>query len=364
LTIKILFLTANPEDTNRLRLDLEVRAIDQVLRKGEYREIFDLKQQWATRVIDLQEYLLRHRPDIVHFSGHGSSENSIILEENNQSGSHPVPAESLGELFSILKENIRCVILNACYSETQAQAIANHIDCVIGMSDTIGDFAAISFAAAFYQALAYGKDVKTAFELGRVQLGLQNLEEQHVPKLITEKGDGSDIVFFAGAKVLPEPSFPQVISPRDTHLHRIRSMTLDLPDIPLTCVPGKGEMRFNSLMELYELYPVARIKQCILRGKYWACSEAYGDRNFFIKFTYMIKKEDGDFKASSSNMPLSYETETKPIEKPSTFYGFFVSVSENDMNRIQLSFRRTGYNESVYITVTNMELEVIYESLH
>ena len=52
------------------------------------------------------------------------------------------------------------MVLNACYSETQARAIAEHIDAVVGMTTAVGDQAAINFAAAFYQALGFGRTVK------------------------------------------------------------------------------------------------------------------------------------------------------------------------------------------------------------
>jgi hypothetical protein len=92
---------------------------------------------------------------------------------------------ALSALFSILKDNIRCVVLNACYSEKQARAIAEHIECVIGMSNAIGDLASIDFSVAFYRALAYGRDVKTAFDLGCLQIDFNNLNEQDVPKLLS-----------------------------------------------------------------------------------------------------------------------------------------------------------------------------------
>jgi hypothetical protein len=215
--MKILFLAANPTDTTRLRLDEESRAIDQALRQAEYRDRFDIRQHWAVRVADLQGLLMRHQPHIVHFSGHGSNAsgitssntgrhlklvnssgessgtNSIILEDDN-GRSHPVSPRALSTVFSLLKDNIRCVVLNACYSEQQAQAIAEHIDCVVGMSESIGDRAAISFATAFYQALGYGRDVKTAFALGRAQIDLENVPEVQTPQLLATKADPAQIV--------------------------------------------------------------------------------------------------------------------------------------------------------------------------
>ena len=89
---------------------------------------------------------------------------------------------------------MRCVVLNACYSQTQASAIAAHIDFVIGMSKAIGDRAAISFATAFYQALGFGKSVKTAFDLGSVQINLENLGEQDTPKLLSLNTDPNTVV--------------------------------------------------------------------------------------------------------------------------------------------------------------------------
>ena len=191
---RILFLTANPSDSSRLRLDHESRAIDEALRKAEFRDRFTFEQYQAVRIKDLQECLLRFKPHIVHFSGHGSSAGQILLEDNN-GNSKPVSEYALGTLFSVLKDNIRVVVLNACYSEQQAKAIAQHIDCVVGMSDAVGDESAVSFSASFYQALAYGRDVQTAFELGRVQINLESLDGPEVPRLLAPNSDPKKVFF-------------------------------------------------------------------------------------------------------------------------------------------------------------------------
>lgn len=192
--IKILFLAANPMDTSRIQLDEEHREIDLALRRARYRDRFELDTFQAPRVTDLQDVLQRFEPHIVHFSGHGSNAGELILQDN-AGKSRPVSPTALGKLFKVLKRNIRCVVLNACYSHDQAVAIAQHIDCVIGMSDAIGDEAATAFSGAFYQALAYGNDVNTAFELGLVQIDLDNLGEDQTPRLITTGVDPSTVVF-------------------------------------------------------------------------------------------------------------------------------------------------------------------------
>ncbi len=190
--IKILFLAASPAEEAHLQLDQEYREIDEKLKKSRYRDVFELKSQWAVRIGDLTGYLMDHKPDIVHFSGHGSDTHEIILL-NNKNESHPVSAEKLSDLFSVLKDNIKCVVLNACYSDGQAQAISKHIDCVIGMSDAIGDDSAIIFASHFYQALAYGRSVQDAFKLGCLQIDMENLDEGLTPKLICNEKEGDQV---------------------------------------------------------------------------------------------------------------------------------------------------------------------------
>jgi hypothetical protein len=192
---RILFLAANPKDTEPLRLDEEIRTIEERLRLSKHSFLFEIRQAWAVRVKDLQEVLLRHDPHIVHFSGHGSDCGEVVLE-NAQGDSQPVEPTALSDLFKVLKESsIRGVVLNSCGSLSQGKAIVKHIEFVVGMSDEIGDESAIAFAASFYQSLGYGKSVKTSFELGRNQIQLEGFAEENLPKLLARRGtDPKDIV--------------------------------------------------------------------------------------------------------------------------------------------------------------------------
>ncbi|MCA9714061.1 MAG: hypothetical protein KC468_05115, partial [Myxococcales bacterium] len=68
---RVLFLAANPADTGRLALERELREIKAVVRQSALRDRLELFSEWAVRPGDLQEHLLRYRPALVHFSGHG-----------------------------------------------------------------------------------------------------------------------------------------------------------------------------------------------------------------------------------------------------------------------------------------------------
>ena len=171
---KILVLASSPVNQARLRLDKEFREIDEGLRRANKRDQFQLEQKWAIRPDDLRRALLDIEPQIVHFSGHGAGNDGIVVEDDNGK-SKIVTTEALSNLFELCAHHVECVLLNACYSEIQAEAIAQHIDYVIGMSQAIGDKAAIKFATGFYDALGAGESVETAHKFGCIAIKLENI---------------------------------------------------------------------------------------------------------------------------------------------------------------------------------------------
>ena len=165
--MKILFLAANPQSTSRLKLDTELREIDEALKMSRRSNEFELIQKWDVRPKDFRRALLDYEPDIVHFSGHGVGETGLVVIDSGSSGEEKlVSGEALAGLFAECP-NIKCVLLNACYSEVQAQALVKQVDYVIGMLDTIYDKAAIAFSIGFYDGLGYGRNIDKAFNLGK-----------------------------------------------------------------------------------------------------------------------------------------------------------------------------------------------------
>ncbi len=180
---KILIVSANPKNTDKLRLDEEVREIQAALKRANNRDEFEIVTSSAIRVEDLRRALLDHQPTIVHFAGHGSGSTGLVLE-NNSGLFQFVSTESLARLFKSFQEDVECVLLNACYSETQANSIHQYIDCVMGMSQRIGDQAAIKFAIGFYDALGAGLSYEVCFELGCTSIDLEGIPESETPVIL------------------------------------------------------------------------------------------------------------------------------------------------------------------------------------
>jgi hypothetical protein len=207
--ITILFLASNPKGTSRLRLDQEVRDISEGLLRSKYRDLFELEQRWAVRPRDIQRALLDLNPQIVHFAGHGTGRPGIVLEaqrtnsqdardigiepesaeaqglaiENDDGSISLVSGEALANLFKLFSDTVKCVVLNGCYTEIQAEVISHYIPYVIGMNKAIGDQAAIEFAVGFYDALGAGRSIEFAYELGCNALRLAGIPEYLTPVL-------------------------------------------------------------------------------------------------------------------------------------------------------------------------------------
>ncbi|MFM6213377.1 CHAT domain-containing protein [Planktothrix sp.] len=178
----ILILSANPTNTTRLRLEQEVREIQQTLRQSNHRDEFQVIPVGAVQIDDLQQTLYDYHPTIVHFCGHGSGNDGLVLEDNS-GRSVLVSEEALARLFQGFQTEVECVLLNACYSEIQAKAIHQHIDCVVGMNQAIGDNAAIKFAVGFYRALGAGEPYNHCFESGLTLIDLNGIKEVDKPQI-------------------------------------------------------------------------------------------------------------------------------------------------------------------------------------
>lgn len=199
----ILLLAANPQGTDSLRLDKEVRAIDRALRAAGMSDQFKLHHHWAVQTRDLPNLFTRYQPAIVHFCGHGDTSGELILDSDADVPT-PVAVDALAGFFSILPFKVRCVVLNACYSEKQAQAIVPYVDCVVGTDGAIGDNAAIAFAETFYEALGSGQSVQTAFDMGRSLVEMEGMSGQFAAKLLPTGSSPSALRFVQGDADLPK----------------------------------------------------------------------------------------------------------------------------------------------------------------
>jgi hypothetical protein len=220
----ILFLAANPLGTDRLALDREAHAIHAELERSGHRDQFELVTRWAAQPLDLLRELRKLRPSVVHFSGHGGhaapdaprtgelsrrdvvtapgtpagEQNSGLFFEGPDGRAQRVSTAALSDTFRAAGASVKLVVLNACYSEPQAEALAAHVDCVVGMGGSFSDAAARSFAIGFYGGLGERESVAVAYDQGCAAISLEGQAETDRPRLKVRSGvDSTQLVLAA-----------------------------------------------------------------------------------------------------------------------------------------------------------------------
>jgi Effector-associated domain 11/CHAT domain len=201
---KILFLASNPINTNKIDLEKEFAKLYTSLRENDNFP-FDIKPEWSVTPQDLQREMLALRPRIVHFSAHGigggeagdraigeastpEQEVGIYLQDANGMG-QLVSGFALANLFKICLKRfpIDVVLLNACHSKSQAEAISlAGVPYVIGMNRAVKDSTAIEFSSGFYRGLASENDIEFAFDLAVNAIMLEGLSGEDIPVLYKE----------------------------------------------------------------------------------------------------------------------------------------------------------------------------------
>lgn len=131
-------------------------------------------QRFAVRLDQIQKELLKQKPQILHFSGHGDV--GVLAFEDRDGTTRLLEGKVLGDIVASYG-NLECIVLNACFSEDVAKSCALHVQTVIGSTEAINDAAAAKFTYAFYQALAYGRSYENAFQMGRNEVATVDQDE-------------------------------------------------------------------------------------------------------------------------------------------------------------------------------------------
>ncbi|WP_211167648.1 tetratricopeptide repeat protein [Pseudanabaena yagii] len=207
--VRILVVAANPLGSSPLKLDHEVKTIQEALRRSRKRDNFAVEYRLAATPSELRRALLDLEPHVLHFSGHGAGDRGLLFVSDESMGSlyrsddgavrsrstnsdeiKFVPAQPLANLLQLCEDHLECVVLNACYSDVQGNAISANILFTIGMRDQVADNVAIKFSQGFYDAIGAGKGYEKAFEWGKVaiEFDLANNEASQI-LVLRKKGE-------------------------------------------------------------------------------------------------------------------------------------------------------------------------------
>ncbi|BBC23399.1 CHAT domain-containing tetratricopeptide repeat protein [Pseudanabaena sp. ABRG5-3] len=204
--VRILVVAASPLGASPLQLDREVKTIQEALRRSRKRDNFEVEYRLAATPSELRRALLDLEPHVLHFSGHGSGEQGLLFvsdesasaiyrseggevrsRSTNSNEIKFVPAQPLANLLQLCDEHLECVVLNACYSDVQGDAISANIPFTIGMRDVVEDNVAIKFSQGFYDAIGSGKGYESAFKWGKVAIEFDLVNNEASQILVLRK---------------------------------------------------------------------------------------------------------------------------------------------------------------------------------
>lgn len=192
--ISVLFFAADPgsDKSNRLLLDEEARLIGEKIRASAHRDVLEFHTRWAVRPMDVLQAMNELKPTIVHFSGHGTSTDTLVLQDDQGNAKH-VPLGGIVSAMAIGSENLKLVFFNTCHSYNQAKACIQHVAASIGMNRDVDDRAARFFAAQFYSAIGFGHSVDRAFHQAKALVAMEYPGEEDIPE-VYEQNDESLIL--------------------------------------------------------------------------------------------------------------------------------------------------------------------------
>lgn len=193
--ITVLYLGTSPKNAGKLRTDEEAREIRQAIRLSDNPDAIDLQDRWAIRQNDILQAFNETSPTIVHFSGHGAEDGSIVIEDA-QGKALLVSKDAMAAVIGAAAKQVRLVVFNACFSDEDYEKVLEHVDAVIGMRASIGDKAAIAFASQLYSSIGFGHSLQTAFDQARAAIALASPSEVNTPALHVRDGlDTAEIYY-------------------------------------------------------------------------------------------------------------------------------------------------------------------------
>jgi len=187
--LTVLYLTADAEAQPRLRLDAEVRKVQEAIRGSKFRDNVCIECRPAADRGTLVNGLNDITPQILHFSGHSNS--SIVAMDDGSILSPSVTVISYSQLSKALAATDnppRVLILNSCESSAGKKDMLKCVDILISMRVSISDIAAATFAPSFYAAIASGQSVQSAFEQGRNAVEIASIDEASTPEIFSRDG--------------------------------------------------------------------------------------------------------------------------------------------------------------------------------
>ncbi|GHO67442.1 hypothetical protein KSC_063340 [Ktedonobacter sp. SOSP1-52] len=256
--LRVLLLVSSPPglgDDSRVDVESERAAVEQAVREAREAGYLHLLVEDIVTPQRVQRHLVRFKPHIVHYIGHGvysESSGGLLLWEDEQGNESPISAERFADLLR--PRNLCAVVLHACQTgKSHARAemrgiaealITEGIPAVLSQQSSLTYESSQHASEAWYTALTAGQSFAEALFEVRQALSQAERPDWAVPILQGTRGCLTPLLDDAAA---PGPTDPLLTStgaasdvPTPTGVFVGRHRELRELRLMLESAPGSG----------------------------------------------------------------------------------------------------------------------------
>lgn len=250
----LLLLASNEVDTVDSRAAGEIREINEVIQSATHRDSFERSPHSGVRASDITTLLLRHKPHILHISGHSRKTEGLVLEDDNGQVEKITCAQLVNLIVSSADDaRLKLVFFSFCYSEACATEISTKVPYAVGVKNKISAKALLRFSKVFYEALGSNKSVQDAFDIARKALKTKRLRGSDAMVLRVQSGRSAEVPFLSSSGLLRKSVEEALQSHRTEILSRYfeesvwsqPGLTLDKSYVDLEC----GSLTWGDITE-------------------------------------------------------------------------------------------------------------------
>ena len=187
--LRVLALLSSPADMPTINIEREAQILQETMLDHVKEGNVELNILTSVTVDSLQMALVRYRPDLVHFVGHGvydqEKQSGVLLVEDENGHGRPLYSESIRSLLA--DQSVRAVVLNGCHTGSAGSSqdvttgiagmlVEAGIPLVVATLREVWDDAALLFSRSFYGTLAAGTTLEAALAQSRKRLDLEGFD--------------------------------------------------------------------------------------------------------------------------------------------------------------------------------------------
>ena len=194
LTKPLKILYAGSKKSSELNLESSFNTVTNGLARHINKGTIKLIRNLHVNTTNIFDILIKHRPNIFHFSGKQDGGDIRITDEFNNVTT--ISDVELAGYLTSFGDTMKLAIIDTCYSYNCARSISDVVDFAIGVKDIIYEVDADKFYKVFYNALCAGYSLRDAVGQATASLKFRKVPHKQIPVLFSKNTADASKAYF------------------------------------------------------------------------------------------------------------------------------------------------------------------------